>query len=146
MKFSFLKSERAFKRRYFVRALRAGNFVVAKAARIAGLNRTHFYNMMKRHKITPVEIPMRDVHRVRPYETEHFEFCRRFLLRLLVRSHGSVSGAARLGGIDRTHIYRMARRFGVGLLPQGKRGNRGNAAWRALADHAEANEAAARTP
>lgn len=143
MKYSFVKIERAFKRRYFVRALRAANMNVSLAAKIAGLNRTHFHNMMRVYKILPGEISARSVYTVRPYRTEHVEFSRRFLLRALKRAEGRPTVAARIAGMNRAYIYVLARRLGVGLRRQaiGRRGNRGNAAWRALADHGERVEA-----
>lgn len=139
MKFSYRKSELAFRRRYLVRALRAAEMNRSHAAKIAGLNRTHFLGELQRFKISASKIPMRAVYSVRPFKIERREFARRFFERALKRAGGSPAALAALVGIDRTHVYRLLPRLGVGLRPQGggRRGNRGNAAWQALQDRPE---------
>lgn len=133
MKWTYKKAERDFKRRYFERAFRAGSLNVIAAAKLAGLNRTHFYNALKKFGLSRTQIRMGEVYRVKPYRTEHEEFSRRFLLRVLAKADHSPASAARLAGLDRTHIYRMAARLGVGLRRL-RDLSEGNEAWAALCD------------
>ncbi len=134
MKWTYKRAETEFKRRYYTRAFRAGGLNVAQAAKLAELNRTHFYNALKKLKLTRLQIRATEVYSVRPYEKEHADFSRRFLKRALSRANFSPVECARLMGIDRTHVYRMAARLGVGLRRQIT--NEGNSAWRALEEFA----------
>ena len=131
MKYSYRKAERDFQGRYCVRALRAANLNVSVAAKIAGVNRTWFYDLMKKGRVNPRKVSAREVYRVKPYPVELDDFARRLLSRSLARSNFSPAATARLLGVDRTHIYRMAARLGVGLRRLRDSGE-GNAAWRAL--------------
>jgi len=135
MKWTYKRAEKEFQRRYYTRALRAGGLNVAQAAKLAQVNRTHFYNALKKLKLTRVQIRAAEVYSVRPYEKELRDFSRRFLKRALSRADFSPMKCAQLMGIDRTHVYRMAARLGVGLRGQRKI-SEGNSAWRALEDSA----------
>ncbi len=132
MKYGYRKAERAFKRRYALRALRAAGMNVARAAQISELNRTHFYNLLKKCRIKIERVSAREVYRVKPYREEFEGFARRLLTRALLRGNYSASAAARFLGVNRTNLYRMARRLGVGLLRRQEK-DEGNAAWRELA-------------
>lgn len=131
MKYGYRKAEREFQGRYCVRALRAANLNVSHAAKLAQVNRTYFYDLMKFGRVNPRKVSAREVYRVKPYREELDAFARRFLLRALSHSDYSPSRAARVLGFDRTHIYRMAARLGVGLRRL-RDSSEGNAAWRAL--------------
>lgn len=131
MKYSYRKAERDFQRRFCIRALRAAKGNVSEAARIAGVNRGFFYDLMKFGRVKPRAVSPREVYRVKPYREELDGFARRFLTRALVRSNYSPAVAARLLGYNRTALYRMAARLGVGLRRLRER-NEGNAAWLAL--------------
>ncbi len=131
MKWTYVRAEKEFKRRYFERALRAGGLNVAAAAKLAQVNRTHFYNAMKKLRLSRVQVRAGEVYRVNPYETEHRKFSRRFFQRALIRANWSPKKCATLMGVDRTHVYRLAARLGVGLRRLKKK-NEGNSAWRAL--------------
>lgn len=122
---------KGFKRRYIVRALIAGQGRVMVAAKLSGLNRTHFHTAMRTLGIDLEKLPLRDVRRVKPYREEHREFFRRFYTRLLTRAEWSPSKAERLSGINRTHFYRATEKFGV-KWPRVLKSTKGNAAWRAL--------------
>jgi hypothetical protein len=131
LKFSYRKSDLAFRRRYFIRAMRAANLKSGKAAEIAGMNRTAFLAKLKDLKLSRRTISPRSVYSVRPYRIERAEFVRRFFLRIFRRADFSMSAAATLADVNRSHMYRLARRLGVGSFPHSGR-NEGNAAWRAL--------------
>lgn len=139
MKWNYRKAERDFQRRYFARVLRAAKMRPGEAAKIAQVNRTQFYTILKRIKLSPGKIEPREVYTVRPYRTEHDSFSRRFLLRVLAKAHYSPTRAATLADLDRTHIYRMARRLGVGLREL-REEHEGNSAWFALSDREPAAE------
>lgn len=132
MKYGFEKAKRDFQRRYCIRALRAAGLSVTRAAILADVDRTWFHDLMKRGRIKVKSISPREVYRVKTYREEFAGFSRRILSRALARSDHSATAAARFLGIDRTHVYRMARRLGVGLLRRSNK-NEGNAAWQALA-------------
>jgi DNA-binding NtrC family response regulator len=55
---------------------------------------------------------------------------RRYIEDLLRRARGCVSRAARMGGINRTHFYKLMRRHGIPIKRRQARG--GNDAWRSL--------------
>jgi hypothetical protein len=131
VKWGYKKAEREFKRRYFERAFRAGGLNVIAAAKLAGVNRTHFYNALKKAGLLRTQIRAGEVYGVKPYRAEHAAFARRFLLRVLAKAGYSPARAARLADVDRTHVYRMAARLGVGLRRL-KDKSEGNAAWLAL--------------
>lgn len=133
MKWNYRKAERDFLRRYLVRVLRASNLRVIPAAELAQVNRTHFYDLLKRARVSPGKIAPRSVYTVRPYRTELDAFSRRFLSRVLAKAGYSPSRAADLLGVDRTHVYRMAARLGVGLRRLREKFE-GNRAWLALED------------
>lgn len=132
MKYGFEKAKRDFQRRYCIRALRAAGLSVTRAAILADVNRTWFHDLMKMGRVKLSKVSPREVYRVKTYREEFDGFSRRLLSRALARSGHSATATARYLGIDRTHVYRMARRLGVGLLRRSDR-NEGNAAWRALA-------------
>lgn len=122
---------KSFKRRYIVRALIAGQGRVMVAAKLSGLNRTHFHTAVRTLGVDLEKLPLRDVRRVKPYREEHREFFRRFYTRLLTRANWSPVEASRLSGINRTHFYRAAESFGV-KWPRVLDARKGNAAWREL--------------
>lgn len=131
MKYGYRKAERDFQGRYCVRALRAANLNVSRAAKIAGVHRSFFYDLMRLGRVKLADISPREVYRVKPYKVEADDFARRFLRRALIRAKYSPARAARLLGFDRTAVYRMAARLGVGLVRLRER-SEGNAAWLAL--------------
>lgn len=132
MKYGFEKAKRDFQRRYCIRALRAAGLSVTRAAVLADVNRTWFHDLMKMGRVKLSKISPREVYRVKTYREEFEAFSRRLFTRALTRSNFSATATARYLGIDRTHVYRMAKRLGVGLIRRQDE-NEGNAAWRALA-------------
>lgn len=131
MGMSFKTAERNFKRRYYTRALIAGQGRVSDAALFAGVNRTHFYKMIKILGIDLARIPRRDVYSLKTFATAHREFCRKTIRRILERSNWSPMAAQRLSGINRTHFYRLTYKLGI-QWPRVLDVMKGNAAWREL--------------
>jgi DNA-binding NtrC family response regulator len=61
--------------------------------------------------LSPTKFTVRDLN----YKSSIDQFERNFLLELLATSHGNLSEAARLSGIYRGNIYRMAKRLNVNI-------------------------------
>jgi two-component system response regulator GlrR len=54
------EAKAGFERRYIASLLRATNGNVTTAAKIAGRNRTEFYNLLSRHSLQPEEFRRRN--------------------------------------------------------------------------------------
>lgn len=131
MKYSLRKAEREFRARYIVRVLRAAKMNVCHAAKIGEVHRSFLYDLMAEARVNPRTLSPREVYRVKPYREELENFTRRFFVRALAKADHSPAKAARLLGVTRVHVYRIAARLGVGLRRL-RHKNEGNAAWLAL--------------
>lgn len=133
MKYGYRKAKIDFQRRFCIRALRAADLSVTRAAELAEVNRTWFHDLMKKGRVKLAEVSPRKVYSVKPYREELENFSRRMLTRALARSGHSMTATANYLGLNRQNLYRAARRLGVGLVRQHRDADEGNAAWRALA-------------